>query len=165
MRWFGGADGASERRRPTKRAGLLRSDRQGLEIDAQRLSDAGAVCGIGPVTVDDLPRDDLDRHALHRRLVVLEELVLLVGRHQPEQLSGLTIVVVAVAMIVAGRLTHDLERRFAVALVLKRAIERVRLIEGVRVRLALEPHRTVGVIIVHLYARPVDRKLVRGDAG
>src|SRR6266852_7223691 len=70
-----------ERRRPAKRAGLLRGDRLRFEIDAQRLRDATAVGGIGPVAVDDLPLDDLDRHAFHRCLVVMEELLLLGGRH------------------------------------------------------------------------------------
>src|SRR3979490_2814555 len=69
------------RRRPTKLAGLLRGHHLRFEIDAQRLGDAGAVFGIGLVAVDDLPLDDLDRHAFHRCLVVMEELLLLVGRH------------------------------------------------------------------------------------
>src|SRR5216683_8104900 len=56
---LGIADGTGEHRRPAKRAGLLRGDRLRFEIDAQRLRDAGAVFGIGPVTVGDLPRDDL----------------------------------------------------------------------------------------------------------
>jgi hypothetical protein len=32
------------------------------------------VFGTGPVAVDDLPLDDLDRHALHRCLIVAEQL-------------------------------------------------------------------------------------------
>jgi hypothetical protein len=134
------------------------------EIDAQRFRDTSAVFGIGSIEVNELAFDDLDRHAVHRFLNVVKQLLLLIGRHQPEQVSGLTIVVVAVAMIIAGRVTHDLERRLAVALVLHRAVERVWLIEGVRIRFALEPHRAVSVIIVHLCARPVDRELVRVDA-
>src|SRR3954466_14769624 len=42
----------------------LRGDRLRHKVDPERLRDAGAVFGIGPVAVDDLPRDDLDRHAL-----------------------------------------------------------------------------------------------------
>src|SRR6266446_4658486 len=63
---WGAADGTGERRRSAKRGGLLRGDRLRFEIDAQRLRDARAICGIGLVAVDDLPRDDLDRYALHR---------------------------------------------------------------------------------------------------
>src|ERR1700730_16146109 len=70
-----------------KRARLLGGDHLRREIDADRLRDAGAVFGIGPVAVDDLPLDDLDWHALHRCLVVLEQLLLLVGAHQPEQVA------------------------------------------------------------------------------
>src|SRR5258705_13926356 len=81
IRWLGVADGTGERRRPAKRADLLRGDHVRFEIDAQRLRDASAVGGIGLVAVDDLPLDDLDRHAFHRCLVVKEKLLLLVGRH------------------------------------------------------------------------------------
>src|ERR1700730_13826903 len=65
---------AREGRPPApKRAALLRGDSLRLEIDAQRLRDAGAVSGIGPEAVDDLPLDDLDRNTFHRRLVVIAE--------------------------------------------------------------------------------------------
>src|SRR5258707_10088759 len=68
-------DGRRHRRAPSAgEAGLLRGDRLRFEIDAQRLRDASAVCGIGLVAVNDLPLDDLDRHAPHRCPVVLEEL-------------------------------------------------------------------------------------------
>src|SRR5258708_16121310 len=90
---------------------LLRGDRLRREIDADRLGDAGAVFGIGSVAVDDLPLDDLDRHALHRCLVVLKELLLLAGRHEPEQVARLTIIVVAVAVILAVGVARDLQRR------------------------------------------------------
>src|SRR3981189_3346212 len=96
--------------------GLLRGDRLRFEIDAQRLRDAGAVFGIGPVAVDNLPLDDLDRYALHRRLVVMEELVLLVGRHQPEEIPRLPVIIIAVAVIVAIGIARDFQRRLAEAL-------------------------------------------------
>ncbi len=75
------ADDTGARRRPAKRVWLLRGDHLRFEIDAERLGDAGAVGGIGLVAVRDLPLDDLGRHAFHRRLVVIEELLLLVGPH------------------------------------------------------------------------------------
>src|SRR5260221_4051117 len=56
IHWLGIADGTGERRRSAKRAGLLRGDRLRFEIDAQRLRDARAICGIGLVAGDDLPR-------------------------------------------------------------------------------------------------------------
>ena len=59
IRWLGVADGTGERRRPAKRAGLLRGDRLRLEIDAQRLRDASAVCRIGLGAVGDVPLLDL----------------------------------------------------------------------------------------------------------
>ena len=39
---------------PAKRAGLLRGDHLRFEIDAQRLRDAGAVCGIGLGAIGDM---------------------------------------------------------------------------------------------------------------
>src|SRR4030081_808548 len=135
--WLGVADGTGERRRPAKRAGLLRGDRLRFEIDAQRLRDAGAVCGIGSIEVNELALDNLEWHAVHRRLEVVKQLLLLIGAPQPDQVSRLPIVLVAVPMIVAGRDAHDLERRLAVAVVPERTTERVRLVEGVRVRFAL----------------------------
>src|SRR4051794_37499597 len=51
-------------RPPAGEAGeLLRGDHLRREMDAYRLGDAKAVFGISPVAVDDLPLDDLDRHA------------------------------------------------------------------------------------------------------
>src|ERR1700682_1282746 len=72
IRRLGVADGAGERRRPTKRAGLLRSDHLRFELDAQRLRDAGGVFGIGSIEVNQLALHDLDRHAVHRRLDVVK---------------------------------------------------------------------------------------------
>src|SRR6267154_2472795 len=154
----------AERRRPAKRAGLIRGDRLRFEIDAQRLRDAGAVFGIGPVAVDNLPLDDLDRYALHRRLVVMEELVLLVGGHQPEEIPRLPVIIIAVAVIVAIGIARDFQRRLAEALVLHGAVERVRLVIGIRIWVACEPHGTVGVVSVHGAARLVDGKLIGVDA-
>src|SRR5712664_1872880 len=39
---------------PAKRAGLLRGDHLRFEMDAQRLRDAGAVCGIGLGAIGDM---------------------------------------------------------------------------------------------------------------
>src|SRR4030081_3857156 len=126
------AGGRERRRRPSKRVGLLRGDRLRREIDAERLGDASAVGGIGLVAVDDLPLDDLDRHACPRCLVVMKERLLLVGRHQPEQVARLTIVVVAVAVIVAVGIARDFQRRLAEALALYGAVEGVWLVICIR---------------------------------
>src|SRR5262245_10534677 len=57
--------------------------------------DADAVVRIGLVEVDDLPLDDLQRHALHGGLDVVEQLLLLVRLHEAEQVARLPVVVVA----------------------------------------------------------------------
>ena len=101
---------------------------------------------------------------MHRCPVVLKQLLLLVGRHELEQVTGLTIIVVAVAVIVAVGIAGDFQWRLAEALVLHRAVERVRLVIGIRIRVACEPHGTIGVVSVHGAARLVDGKLIRIDA-
>src|ERR1700759_5430291 len=113
--------GTEECCRLAKRTPLLRGYHLRRKIDTHGLGDAGAVFGIGPVAVADLPLDDLDRHAFHCSLVVVEELLLLVGRHEPEQVAGLTIVVVTVAVIVAVSIAREFQWRLAETLVLHRA--------------------------------------------
>src|SRR3954471_781403 len=109
----------TSRSRPTKRA-LPRGDHLRREINAKRLRDAGAVVGIGTIEVHDLPLNDVERNAVHRRLDVVEQLVLLLRRHQPEKIAGLTVIIVAVAVIVAVGIAGDFQRRLAEALVLHR---------------------------------------------
>ena len=90
---------------------------------------ADAVFRIGLVEMDKLPLDDLQRNAAHRCFDIVEELILLVRRHQPEQIARLPRVVVAGAVIVAvGGVSRELQRRLArIVLVLYRTVERVRL--------------------------------------
>src|SRR6201988_393317 len=107
---------------------LLRSNHLRREIDADRLRDAGAVFGVGPVAVGDLPLDDLNRHALHCCLVILEQLLLLVGAHQPEQVAGLTIVVIAVAVIIAVGRARNRKWQLRETLILDWAVELVPLL-------------------------------------
>jgi hypothetical protein len=57
--WLWMVDGAGERRRPVKGAGLLRGDHLRLESDAQRLRNTGAICGIGLGAVGDMPLLDV----------------------------------------------------------------------------------------------------------
>src|SRR5258708_12860715 len=111
-----------------KRAASLRGDHLRREIDAQCLGNAGAVPGIGPVAVYDLPLDDLDRHAFHRGLVIIEELRLLVRRHQAEQIARLTVVIVAVAMIVAVAVAPDFHRPLPETLLLHPPLQPVPLL-------------------------------------
>src|SRR6266852_5729208 len=51
--------------------------------------DADAVIRIGAIEMRHLAFDDLHRHAIHRGLHVVEQLLLLIGAHQPEQVAGL----------------------------------------------------------------------------
>ena len=139
---FWGADGTEAYRRPAKEAALLLlcGDRLRFEIDAERLRDACPVFGIGPIEVSQLARDDLSRYAVHRCPDVVKQLLLLIGAHRAEQFSRLAVVVIALAMIVSGRITHDPERRIPIALVFDGAVERVRLVVRIRIGITGEPH-------------------------
>ena len=76
----------------------------------------------------------------------------------------MTIVVVAVAVIVAVGVARDLQRRLAEALVLQGAVERIRLVIGVRIGVTRESHGAIDVVGVDGAARLVDGKLIRIDA-
>src|SRR6266404_6000268 len=82
-------DGAGERRQAAKGAGLLGGDHLRLEIDAQRLRDAGAICGIGLGAIGDVPLLDVQPGVTHRPRRVLEQLLLLLRRHLAKQVAGL----------------------------------------------------------------------------
>jgi hypothetical protein len=82
---------------------LFRGDRLRLEIDAQRLRDAGAIRGIGFGAVGDMALLDFDARVTHGAGGVLEENPLLLGGHLPEQDAGLLIVIIIDAMVPIGR--------------------------------------------------------------
>src|SRR5229473_1164516 len=102
--------------------------------------DADAVIRIGTVEMRDLALDDLRRHAIHRGLDVVEQLFLLIGAHQPEQVADLTVIVVAVPMVVAVGVAGNRQRRLLDADILHRTAHRVRFVKGIRVGMAGEPH-------------------------
>src|SRR5258705_2834940 len=101
----------TSRSRPTKRA-LLRGDHLRREIDAKRLRDAGAICGIGFGAVGDIALLDFDARVTHGAGSVLEQKPLLAGAHLPEQDAGLLVVIIIDTMVPIGRITLDRQRRF-----------------------------------------------------
>src|SRR5882672_8631581 len=60
---------------------LFRGDRVRVEVDAQRLSDAGAIRGIGFGAVGDITLLDFDARVTHGAGGVFEEKLLLLGGH------------------------------------------------------------------------------------
>src|ERR1700745_352064 len=93
--------GGGGRRRPTKRrlfSGLRREVARG---NTHPLGNADTVVRVGTVEMRNLPLDYLNRHAVHGRSYVFEKLLLLRRRHQAEQVTGLAVIVIAIAMIVA----------------------------------------------------------------
>ena len=79
-------------------------------------------------------------------------------RHQPEQVAGLRVVVIAVAMVVAVGIAADRQGRLPEALVLQGPIEAVGLVVRGGAEVAVEAHGAVAVVGVVGAARPVRRQ-------
>ena len=86
--------------RPPKRCLLGGLRRQVARGKTHPLGDANTVVRVGTVEMRDLPLDDLNRHAVHGRSYVFEKLLLLQRRHQAEQVAGLAVIVISIAMTV-----------------------------------------------------------------
>src|ERR1700730_12870859 len=127
-------------------------------VELQRLGHAGTVGRVALGEQCDLPALDLIRHTLHRRGDVVEQALLLLSVEQAEQVAGLRIVVVPVAVVVAVGIPVQGQRRLGESPVLFRPIERVWLVVSVWViRVVVEePHPTVLVVVMHRAARRVD---------
>jgi len=75
-----------------------------LDFESKGASDAGAVDLIGAQTIGDVPLLDVLPRVAHRAGRVLEQRLLLLRRHQPEQIARLLPVVIVGVMVVVGRL-------------------------------------------------------------
>src|SRR5258707_7613828 len=73
-----------------------------LDLQAEALGYAGAVCGIGFVEVLDLQLLDAARDAAHTGDDVADEALFGVGGHQAEEIARLRVVVGVEAVVVAG---------------------------------------------------------------
>ena len=69
-----------------------------VEREAQSGGDACAIGGIGLGAVSDVALLDFDARVTHGAGSVLEEKLLLLGGHLPEQVAGLLIVIISDAM-------------------------------------------------------------------
>jgi hypothetical protein len=76
--------GPRERRRTTKRVGLLRGDHLRFEVDAQRLGNASAVGGVSFGAVGDMPLLDMPRRSADLTGCVVEQCLLLSWIHFAE---------------------------------------------------------------------------------
>jgi len=79
------------------------------------------------MAVDELALHNFLGHTGHRGGGVFEQPLLLVRRHQAEQIPRLRVIVIAIAMTIAVGIAGDLERRFGETRVLRRSAETVRL--------------------------------------
>src|SRR5271154_4482451 len=92
------ADGREERRRPVKRAGLLRGDRLRL-FEPEGLRHPGPVCRVRARAIVDVPLLYVKPGVAHRPRRVLEQQLLLRWRHFSEQVAGLLPMVIVDAVI------------------------------------------------------------------
>src|SRR5690606_16793287 len=81
------------------------------DVEVEGLGHAQAVVRIGAEEVADLAQLNLARNTGHVSGDVAAETLLLVRTQQAEEIAGLRVVVVALAMVVAIGVAGDLERR------------------------------------------------------
>src|SRR6266478_6421605 len=93
------------------------------EGHAQGVGNACGVFWVGFGEMAELTLDYLDRHTLHGLCDVVYQPLLRFLADHAEQVASLPIIVVAVAMVVAGGIAGKLERRLDEARILHRAIE------------------------------------------
>src|ERR1700674_5014478 len=93
------------------------------EGHTQGVGNAFCVFRVGFGEMAELTLGYLNRHALHGLGDVVYQPLLRFLADQAEQVAGLPIIVVAVAMVVAGGIAGKLERRLDEAGILHRAIE------------------------------------------
>src|SRR5690554_2291050 len=129
--------------------------------NAQSFCHTLAIGRIGFVAVGDVANHDMALHPVHGPRRVLEQTLLLVCRHQTEQVSRLgDVVVIFLAVIVTGCRTFQRHRRLAeIGLLLPFAIS-IRLVMQAAALVAVNPHGTIAVIAVDRATGRVYRDLV-----
>jgi len=94
--------------------------------------------------------DNLIRHTLHRFGNVGEKSGLPVVVEQLEQRPRLAIIIIALAVVIAVRITTDFQRRFGKIRTFNRTVKRVGFIIGIRVGVVGEKsHLTIFVVVIH----------------
>src|ERR1700722_8644699 len=126
--------------------------------------------GIGRIDLGEMRQltlDDFPGYALHQGGDVAEQPLALASIEQAEQRGDLAVVVIAVPVVIPIGISRDPQRRLLHRGLLLRAIERVRLVIGIRIAavVASEPHRAVLIIIMHRNERSVHRQrlVMRAD--
>src|ERR1700729_334878 len=157
------ADGTGERRRPVKRAGLLRGD--GLRLfESKGLRHPSPVCGIRARAIVDMPLLDVELGVAHRPRRILEQQELLRGRHFSEKVAGLLPMVIVDTVVPMRRIAFDRHRRFGeIGLVVPKP--RAVGVEGKRVaQVAVGAHLAIAVVALERALGSVDRDMVEIDA-
>ncbi len=95
---------------PRRRETITRHDLDW--VNAQLLCQSASVLGVRLFAEANPAQLNFLRHTFHRAGGVGKQPLLLVFRHQAEQVAGLRIVVIALALVVAVSVAGDLERRF-----------------------------------------------------
>src|SRR4030088_153215 len=162
--WLGVAGGTGERRRPAKRAGLLRGDHLRFEIDAQRLRDAGAVGRIGLGAVGDMPLLNVLGRAADLAGRIVEQGLLLSRAHLAEEIARLLVVIVVDTMVPMRRRTVDLQRRLVKLRLVGPLAPAIGEVGGSSAEVAVSAHCAVAVIAVERAFGCVDRNVAVTDS-
>jgi hypothetical protein len=145
------------------RAGLLRGHRLRTD-DAQRLGDAGAIGGIGLGAVGDMPLLDMLGGLADLAGRVVEQHLLLLRVHLPEQIARLLPVIVINPVIPMGGGAADLERRFVELWLVGPLAQAIGEVGRRSAEIAVGAHGAVTVIAVEWTFWCVDRDVVVIDA-
>src|SRR5690606_17772350 len=122
---------------------------------------AGSIRRIGLRAVVDVALLDEVRRVAHRARGVVEQQLLLVRCHQPEQVARLLVVVgIVVAEIPPVGVAGDLQRRLAELRLFLPLVEAVGLIVEAAAVVAVDPSDAVAMVAVDRAARGVDRDLL-----
>ena len=110
------------------------------------LSDAFSISRIGAEEVAELPLLNTARSLRETRSNIADEALALIGRHEPEEVAGLGVVVGIVAMVVAGNGSAYLFGPLDVVLVFSRSAEAIGFIVGRGSAVIVKAHEAVAVI-------------------
>lgn len=117
-----------------------------LNVEAEGFRYAVAICQIGFVEMFDLQLLNAFGCLTEASRDVSDQSLLRIGRHQPEKISGLRVVVAVIAMIVPSHCATHQFRTLEIFGILRRATKAIRLVIHFPSVVSVETHRAVLVI-------------------
>src|SRR6266403_3535036 len=163
--WMPGGDvGFQPTSSPDTSAGLFGCDCLRLELDAQRLRDAGTVGRIRLGAVADVPLLDVEFCVAHCTRRVLEQQLLLRRRHLPEQISRLFPMIVVDAVVPVRCFPFERERRLGKIRLVVPEPRAVGIVGERSAQIAVGPHLAVAMVALERALWGVNRNVVEVDA-